>query len=113
MVKNAGGSVIWNGVWRVGGILAVSRALGDGFLKLPGWITATPEIVTMDLGGEPLKFMIIASDGLWDVISNEEAAEFVENYLSKDNLFGARHMIEAALKKGSMDNITVMIIVFE
>ena len=32
-IEDAGGVVVWAGTWRVGGVLAVSRAFGDRLLK--------------------------------------------------------------------------------
>jgi protein phosphatase 1L len=32
-IEAAGGVVVWAGTWRVGGVLAVSRAFGDRLLK--------------------------------------------------------------------------------
>ncbi|GJN16379.1 hypothetical protein PR202_gb03362 [Eleusine coracana subsp. coracana] len=56
------------GTWRVGGILAMSRAFGNRFLKQ--FVVAEPEIQEQKIDGE-LEFLILASDGLWDVVSNE------------------------------------------
>ncbi|XP_029122489.1 probable protein phosphatase 2C 11 isoform X5 [Elaeis guineensis] len=67
-IENAGGFVIWAGTWRVGGVLAVSRAFGDKLLK--PYVVAEPEIQEEDIKG--VEFLIIASDGLWNVVSNEE-----------------------------------------
>ncbi|KAH9691487.1 putative protein phosphatase 2C 11 [Citrus sinensis] len=41
-IEEAGGFVIWAGTWRVGGVLAVSRAFGDRLLKQ--YVVAEPEI---------------------------------------------------------------------
>lgn len=41
-IEQAGGFIIWAGTWRVGGVLAVSRAFGDKFLK--PYVVADPEI---------------------------------------------------------------------
>lgn len=102
----------FNGVWRVGGILAVSRALGDAYLKKFGWVTATPDVFVIDLKRLPLQYIIMASDGLWDVFSSQEAVEFVSPYINTEELFGAKQLAEKAMKKGSSDNVTVMIVKF-
>lgn len=57
-----------NGVWRVLGSLAVSRSIGDRYLKQ--WITAEPETKVMRLEPE-YEFLILASDGLWEKVSFE------------------------------------------
>lgn len=54
-----------NGVWRVLGSLAVSRAMGDQYLKQ--WVTAEPETKVLRLDQEH-EFLLLASDGLWDKV---------------------------------------------
>ncbi|KAL8110381.1 hypothetical protein AgCh_026195 [Apium graveolens] len=65
-IEQAGGFIIWAGTWRVGGVLAVSRAFGDKLLK--PYVVADPEIQEEEIEG--FDFLIIASDGLWNVFSN-------------------------------------------
>jgi len=81
---------------RVNGTLAVSRAFGDITYKdnqkltqAEQAVTALPEIkrVTINLdeakkSSEPT-FLIIACDGLWDVMKNEEAVNWVKNKLQE------------------------------
>ena len=62
--------IIWAGTWRVGGVLAISRAFGDKLLK--AYVVANPKIQEEEIDG--VDFIIIASDGLWNVFSNKEAA---------------------------------------
>ncbi|PWZ44268.1 putative protein phosphatase 2C 45 [Zea mays] len=69
-IEDTGGFVMWAGTWRVGGVLVVSRAFGDKLLKQ--YIVVDPEIEEEIVDGT-LEFLILASDGLWDVVSNEEA----------------------------------------
>ncbi|RLM80324.1 catalytic/ protein phosphatase type 2C/ protein serine/threonine phosphatase [Panicum miliaceum] len=67
-IENAGGIVIWAGTWRVGGVLAMSRAFGNRLLK--PYVVAEPEIQEEQVNGE-LECLVLASDGLWDVVENE------------------------------------------
>ncbi len=67
-IEDAGGVVVWAGTWRVGGVLAVSRAFGDRPLKR--YVIATPDLRDEVLSSED-EFLILASDGLWDVMSNQ------------------------------------------
>ncbi|CAN6270027.1 unnamed protein product, partial [Urochloa humidicola] len=66
---------MWAGTWRVGGVLAVSRAFGDKLLKQ--YVVADPEIKE-EVVDSSLEFLILASDGLWDVVTNEEAVAMVK-----------------------------------
>lgn len=58
-IEDAGGFVMWAGTWRVGGVLAVSRAFGDRHLKQ--FVVADPEIHVEAVDGS-LEFLILASD---------------------------------------------------
>lgn len=69
-IENAGGRVIyWDGA-RVLGMLAMSRAIGDNYLK--PYVIPDPEVTITDRT-EDDECLILASDGLWDVVSNETA----------------------------------------
>jgi len=72
---------------RVNGSLNLSRALGDLEYKqtkeLPPeeqMVTASPDIVTEKLQRDD-EFIILACDGIWDVLSNQEAVDFVRERL--------------------------------
>lgn len=103
-----------NGVWRVQGILATSRALGDYPLKDKGLLTCEPDVLSFhldDLSGA--QFALLATDGLWDVVSNENAAEQVHTYLKEHpaDFSGAAEMLtNLAMDRDSLDNVTVMIL---
>ena len=58
------------------------------------------------------EFAIIASDGLWDVMNPQLAVNFVRKMLSKQNDLQAasRELANEALARGSVDNVTVIII---
>ncbi|KAL3850640.1 hypothetical protein ACJIZ3_012522 [Penstemon smallii] len=69
-IQAAGGRVIyWEGA-RVLGVLSMSRAIGDNYLK--PYVSCEPE-VTITERTEGDECLILASDGLWDVVSNETA----------------------------------------
>jgi protein phosphatase 1L len=120
-IKEAGGFIKFNGVWRVAGILATSRAMGDYPLKDTNLVIAEPDILTFDLNDMQPKFMILASDGLWDTFSNEEAVNFAKDYLikAKQNHSSfiayevAKNLVLEAYKRGSFDNITVIFVIFD
>ncbi|XP_071715856.1 probable protein phosphatase 2C 24 [Rutidosis leptorrhynchoides] len=69
-IQAAGGRVIyWEGA-RVLGVLAMSRAIGDNYLK--PYVSCEPEVTITERTADD-ECLIIASDGLWDVVSNETA----------------------------------------
>jgi len=88
-------------VWtnnKEGGI-AVTRAMGDRHGRKAG-IISEPEVTKFDLE-EKDRFIIVASDGLWDVFTSEEAVAFVNEYMAsgkaKSNL--TRAMVREARKR--------------
>eukprot|EP01018_Ginkgo_biloba_P004437 Gb_02040 [translate_table: standard] len=96
-IEQAGGNVMWAGTWRVGGVLAVSRAFGNRLLKQ--YVVAEPEIQEA-IVDEDLEFLVLASDGLWDVVSNEDAISLVKSI--EDPEVAARNLTETAYTKGSV-----------
>ncbi|XP_068594932.1 protein phosphatase 1G [Brachionichthys hirsutus] len=87
-IKNAGGKVTMDG--RVNGGLNLSRAVGDHFYKrnkaLPPedqMITAMPDVKVLTLN-EDHDFMVIACDGIWNVLSSQEAVDFVSERIKPD-----------------------------
>ncbi|CAH0514032.1 unnamed protein product [Peronospora belbahrii] len=138
-VKKAGGKVIFSGCWRVAHDqiplrLAISRSLGDHPLKtnLPPscsapLVSVVPDVrvLNVEAVGE---YLVFASDGLWDRLSDEDAAKIVhakvaefcwpEEHTSSEDIskealqFAANALVEAALLKRSMDNITAMVVSF-
>ncbi|KQJ81428.2 hypothetical protein BRADI_5g00660v3, partial [Brachypodium distachyon] len=78
-ITEAGGWVIFhNGATRVRGILAMSRAIGHRILKPEVICDPEIEITTRTEGDDCL---ILASDGVWDVVSNQMACEVVRQCL--------------------------------
>lgn len=125
-VEKAGGEIIFSGCWRVAHErvsvrLAVSRAFGDHPLKLnlPSsctgpLVSAVPEMNVIKVSKED-EFLILASDGVWDRISDEQAVEIVRETMAKEDKNcamkkAADNIVQIALKNRSMDNITVIVI---
>ena len=73
---------------------------------------ATPDVLIFDMDDSQPKFMILATDGLWDAFSNDEAVEYIKDRLDEPH-FGAKSIVLQAYYRGSLDNITVMIVNFE
>ncbi|XP_053957303.1 protein phosphatase 1L isoform X1 [Anastrepha ludens] len=110
-IHDAGGFIAFRGVWRVAGILATSRALGDYPLKDKNLVIANPDILTFDLNDHKPTFLIFATDGLWDTFNNEEACTFIKKHLHEAD-FGAKALTMESYQRGSVDNITVLLVVF-
>eukprot|EP00123_Amoebidium_parasiticum_P008702 comp18968_c0_seq1/m.21260 comp18968_c0_seq1/g.21260 ORF comp18968_c0_seq1/g.21260 comp18968_c0_seq1/m.21260 type:complete len:366 (-) comp18968_c0_seq1:608-1705(-) len=105
-ITKMGGSVVHDGVWRVQGVLATSRSIGN--LALKRFIIPDPEFADASLR-EKDSFLILASDGLWDVLSSQEAVLLTHEFRRSRDL-GAKQLAVEALKRGSTDNITVVIV---
>ncbi|XP_073149025.1 probable protein phosphatase 2C 45 [Henckelia pumila] len=106
-IEDVGGFVAWEGVWRVGGVLPVSRAFGNRLLK--PYVVADPEIHEEKVD-ETLEFLILASHGLWDVFTNVEAVQMTE--FIQDPEEAAKRLMQEALRRGSADNITAVVVRF-
>ncbi|KAK9707693.1 Protein phosphatase 2C [Popillia japonica] len=78
-IEEQGGLVIYWGTWRVNGQLAVSRAIGDAEYK--PYVTAIPDVQEIPLSGDE-DFLILACDGLWDFLSEDDAACAVYNMVA-------------------------------
>lgn len=104
----AGGRLRWHaGSWRIGDVgLQVTRSLGDFDEKRNG-LTATPEITDMALTRRE-QFVVLATDGLWDVITNEEAVGLVMDTVKQPDMC-AKRLVTEAVARGSADNITVTV----
>lgn len=105
-VQAAGGHVVFAGCWRVQGDLAVSRAFGDSHLKRYG-VSAEPELSRYDLAEGDAQ-LVLASDGLWDVVDEAQCGHVLRR--CPEPLDAARALCEMATQRGSMDNITVLVV---
>ncbi|KAI5788762.1 phosphatase 2C-like domain-containing protein, partial [Pyronema domesticum] len=102
-VANAGGLILNN---RVNGVLAVTRALGDSYMKdlVTGHPYTTESVVKDGLD----EFIILACDGLWDVCSDQEAVDLVRGTF--DPQAASKQLVDHALSKFSSDNLSCMIV---
>jgi len=113
---------------RVDGQVAVSRAIGDGdFKDLPDApaenqaITCVPDVKERDISSKD-EFIVIACDGVWDVMKNQEVVDYVykQLYSSKEPItddrvtMAAHQLVNHAINnKESPDNVTAVIVVFQ
>jgi protein phosphatase 1B len=123
-VEAAGGFVMDD---RVNGELAMSRALGDFRYKQDAnlsdreqQVICYPDVCVQKRSAKD-EVLLLACDGVWDVISNEDAVEYLTNIVFEgDSSNGAISAEEAAeslldlsLHEGSTDNISAVIIKFK
>lgn len=130
-IKKRGGFVSSaGGVLRVNGNLAVSRSLGD--TKLSPYLSRVPHVFALtkneakercgqhsnlpelDIVDTPC-FIVLASDGLWDVMSNQEAVDMVVQVIraNKGNSAyqeAAELLTQESYVRGSLDNIGVCVV---
>ena len=89
-IKAEGGIILDN---RVGGVLAVTRAFGDHALKKCG-LTPVPHIVKYIL--KPFdKYLVIASDGVWDELSDQDAINYCIDDLTTEII--AKNIVRTAI----------------
>ncbi|KAG0166717.1 Protein phosphatase 2C 1 [Apophysomyces sp. BC1015] len=103
-IKDSGGLVMNN---RVSGLLAVTRSLGDYPLK--EYVIGTPYITETELGAKD-KFLILACDGLWDVCDDQTAVKQIKKV--EDAQTASKKLLDLAITKGTLDNVSVMVVRF-
>ena len=98
------GGIVFAG--RVYGTLMLSRAFGDWELKTYG-VISEPHVTKININ-ENDKYVIIATDGIWDVLDDADVYEMSKNFENSKDL--CNNIVEKALDKGSMDNISCFVI---
>ncbi|RVW28538.1 Protein phosphatase 2C 16 [Vitis vinifera] len=119
-IEEAGGQILyWQGP-RVEGVLSMTRAIGDHYLK--PWIISEPEVAFTTRSDED-ECLILASDGLWDVLSNEQVVKVARNSLREERRkallndsslppahSAADSLLCCALAEYSDDNISIIVV---
>ena len=100
-IEALGGFVSFIGCWRAMGILAMSRAIGDLFLK--PYVSAEPDVRAMPIVAAD-EFIVLASDGVYDVLNNEQVVQIARSAASPEE--AAQLLTESAYVAGSLDNAT-------
>lgn len=141
-IESLGGKVVWcgqrdkhgnpilrnklggfSGVYRINGNLALSRAIGDRSEK--PLVCAKVDIDQWELNAKTDEFVVLATDGLWDVWSSQGVVDFCRHKMllanKKQPTMGstviedtkrkmAKLIVKEALRRGSGDNISVIIL---
>lgn len=111
-VRELGGLILKN---RVNGVLAVTRSLGDLYMK--NLVTGKPFTTSTEIVAND-EFLIIACDGVWDVISDAQAClcvlkVFREQAANNDPIDpreAAKKLCQMAMDNATTDNVTVMVV---
>jgi hypothetical protein len=115
--KNARGAIsssVGGGIKRVAGSLSVTRALGDAYLKTPllsfhpykrhsPYITARPEIKCRLVDKRRDRFVVLASDGVWEKASGSEMLRWIGNYYN-ERLDGSAAIRDERADRSSHDS---------
>eukprot|EP01105_Mastigella_eilhardi_P016646 TRINITY_DN3805_c0_g1_i3.p3 TRINITY_DN3805_c0_g1~~TRINITY_DN3805_c0_g1_i3.p3 ORF type:complete len:195 (-),score=49.02 TRINITY_DN3805_c0_g1_i3:110-694(-) len=113
-VEKAGGAIFFG---RVQGVLAVSRALGDLEFKHP-WCRGNADFVSSKPNVSSIiitpanPFVILGCDGVWDQVNYQEAVDIcaAARKAGKTPEQAAEEIAMTSLRKGSMDNVTCVVI---
>ncbi|TBU48605.1 protein serine/threonine phosphatase 2C [Dichomitus squalens] len=103
-ITDAGGFVMSG---RVNGVLNVTRSLGDSSMK--EFVVGSPYTTETELS-EQDEFLILACDGLWDVVNDQGAVNLVRAIA--DPRQAAEELLDHAYKNYSTDNVTVLVVRF-
>ena len=97
--------------------LAMSRSFGDEIAHQVG-VICEPEMVEYELNEED-KFLILASDGIWQFISSQECVDIVKDYYISESYKGAlKHLYKESCQRWideeeSIDDMTLIIVFFK
>eukprot|EP01134_Creolimax_fragrantissima_P002613 CFRG2613T1 len=106
-IRSLAGGFISDG-GRVVGVLATCRAVGD--FKLYPYVSCVPDVCKLELTTDT-EFVVLACDGLFDVMSYQEVVDLVRDV--KDPSQAAGLLRNYAFSLGSADNISVMVVRFD
>ena len=96
---------------RVFGCLALTRTFGDNALKKDG-VGCEPSIKKIFLDKNNVKFIIIASDGIWDVVNEEKLWEIYNGLKNGTSEEFCNELVDFAMNNGSTDNISCIVLSF-
>jgi len=114
-ITQLGGKIYYDGYdWRIND-LSVSRAFGDNESK--AYVTHRPDLYKYKITKRD-KFMVLACDGLWDVMTDQNVVDFVlDRYYDMKNgdrinkrVNVSKQLAEHAIQVGSGDNITALVV---
>ena len=102
-IRDTGGIVFRE---RVFGTLMLTRSFGDKEMKKYG-VLSTPDIFCHNIEDDDL-FVIIASDGVWDVVEEDEIFKLSQEKISSSDF--AKNIIKLAKDRDTHDNISCIVV---
>ena len=107
-ISDIGGKIYKDseGIYRIGD-LSLARAFGDG--DNAPYISHIPDIYTIKITKKH-EFIVMACDGLWDVIENDELYKLLKKYQINKLSNYATELATEALNRGSTDNISIIVL---
>ena len=98
------GGIVFGG--RVYGSLMLARSFGDWQLKSYG-VSCEPHITRINITDKD-KFVIVATDGIWDIFKDEDVLDISKKFDNSKEL--CNKLVYQSIEKGSMDNISCFVI---
>lgn len=95
--------------------LAMSRSLGDFVVHTAG-VIPTPDIYQIEVDPDNDCFLVIATDGLWDILSNQDVADLTMKHLKPSD--AVNNLLEESCKRwllrgdDTVDDITICVAYF-
>lgn len=110
IIQSGGIITNFDGVARVNGNLNVSRSVGDHNLKK--WVTCAPYVRSVTSGKSDILYIILASDGISDVLRVDALNKLINDHLEDDRQYLLENIVSLSKQLGSTDNITITLIDF-
>lgn len=111
-IKTNKEDITYTGVYRIGG-LAVSRVIGDFYIKQKVKSVIYRPDIFMAKRNEYQDFIVLATDGLWDVMTNQEVVNFIHKQMKTTydlDVISQRLVAYSIRVKKTMDDVSVIII---
>jgi serine/threonine protein phosphatase PrpC len=105
-LEGLGGLITYNdGCARIYGTLNIARSIGDHYLK--DFVISDPYVTSLTYSKSKIDWLIIASDGLWDVFNPIRVSSILS-----DNQNNLETLVKESYLNGSTDNISIAFVLF-
>jgi serine/threonine protein phosphatase PrpC len=107
-----GGTIVGQYLFRGTAGVMLTRAFGDGWYRPVGLIDR-PDLLRVDLDATAPHLVVLATDGLWDVVGPETIAKLLLDWIRMEcfaDVDHARALVDLALANDALDNVTVVTI---